>query len=68
MNDIIVRIIDLPLNAKGFTAESPDGVYNVYLNARQSYETQYETFLHELRHIEEYDFESDKPIWELETE
>ena len=66
--DIVVRIINLPTTIKGFCSPSPDGTYNVYLNARQSCETQDKTFKHEIEHIEQGHFDSDKPVTVLEKD
>jgi len=64
--DIIVRIMALPAAVRGFTSQSPDGAYNIYLNALHSKETIDKTYLHELRHIENNDFASDRFVTELE--
>lgn len=65
-DDIIVRLRDMPASIKGFVSPSPDGAYNVYINARQSYETQQQTCEHEIRHILNCDFESDEPVMIIE--
>jgi len=66
--DIAVRIVNLPHTVKGFVSPSPDGTYNIYLNARCSYEHQRKTLKHELDHLQNDDFETDKPVAEIEEE
>lgn len=66
-DEIVVRLMDMPVAVKGFVSPSPDGVYNIYINARQASNIQCETYRHELSHIENCDFESDEPITEIET-
>ncbi len=65
--DIVVRVLNLPIGTKGFVTDSPDGVHNIYLNARYPFETRLKTYHHELRHIRRFDYESDRPISELEA-
>ena len=65
-SDLVVRIVNLPTTISGFVSKSPDGMYNIYLNANHSCEMRHETYRHELEHILNGDFESDKRVWELE--
>ena len=65
-DNIIVRLLDLPHTIKGFCSPSPDGTYNIYVNARHTREMQDKTVEHELKHIEECDFETDKSVSVLE--
>ena len=65
-NDIIIRLINLPTDIKGFCSPSPDGTYNVYLNAKHSHETLCKTYKHELEHIKSGDFESSEDVSDLE--
>lgn len=66
-NDIVVRIVNLPASVAGYTMTSPDGTYNVYLNARHTSEKRRETYMHEMRHIEDGDCESDECVVLLEA-
>lgn len=59
MNDIMVRLIDMPTAAGGFTLPDANGDYNVYINARAGLPAQLQAYEHELRHIHNGDF--DKP-------
>ena len=67
-SDVIVRLEDMPTRLKGFTSPSPDGTYNIYLNARLTYKSMLEAYRHELRHIECGDLEADIPVEVLEVD
>ena len=64
---IIVRLLPLPPNTRGVTIPDPDGNYNIYLNQNLAYEMQIQAYLHELSHIKENDFQSDKPVAQIES-
>lgn len=68
MNDIIVRVTDLPCSVRGMTSPDANGDYNIYLNARLNFETQQKTYNHELKHIKMNHFESFKSVAECERE
>ena len=57
MNDIMVRLIDMPTAAGGFTLPDANGDYNVYINARVGLAAQLQAYEHEIRHIRCGDFE-----------
>ena len=59
LNDnIIVRLVDLPISVKGVTIPHSDGTYNIYINAKYDKSAQNKCLRHELRHIENFDFEN----------
>ncbi len=59
MNEnIIIRIIDMPITIKGVTIPSNDGYYNIYINARYSVDHQNKTLRHELKHVRNFDFDN----------
>ena len=58
MDNIIIRIVDLPISIKGVTIPSLDGYYNVYINAKYSAEMQNIILNHELKHVKNFDFEN----------
>lgn len=66
MNDVIVRLIDLTV--PGVTVLDENGDYNVYINARLSFEERRKAYAHELRHIKKDHFSDDRPIGEIEKE
>ena len=51
-----VRIVDLPPRVRGFVTRK-DGEPVIVLNARLTREQNLKTYLHELRHIRDGDFE-----------
>lgn len=59
MDNIIVRIIDMPFSVHGMTVVDADGNYNVYLNSRGDLES---AFIHELTHILNNDFYNEEDI------
>lgn len=58
MDDIIVRIIDLPMCVKGVTIPHSDGTFNIYINAKYSNDMRRTILEHELRHIKNFDFDN----------
>lgn len=52
-----VKMCDLPVSIKAFTITNSDGSYTIFINCKMSYEQQHKSFQHELRHINNYDFE-----------
>ena len=64
--DYFVRVVDLPPKVKALVAENPDGTYSLFLNAKNSADQNYLSFLHELRHMEEDDFHNGKTIQQVE--
>ena len=57
-DDIIIRIVDLPICVYGVTIPHDDGTYNVYINAKYDIETRQKALRHELRHVINYDFDN----------
>ena len=66
MDEVFVRLKDMPFGMQGVTVLDADGDYNVYINARLSYEDQQEVYRHEITHIMRQDFYTDIPIQEAE--
>lgn len=50
--------MDFPYTVRGVTVPHSDGTYNVYINAKYSVETQNRILQHELRHIQNLDFDN----------
>lgn len=67
MEDIFVRYIALPRNVKAMTIKDHNDDYNIYLNHRLSETEQIYALTHELIHIREGDFFSDKSVMEIEA-
>lgn len=62
MEEITVRLVDLPPSIGGFVAEDTDGSYSVYINATWGSDAQHRAMLHELRHIANDDLNNGLPI------
>ena len=58
LDNVIIRIIDLPICVKGVTVPHPDGTYNIFINARYPIDIQQDTLKHELNHVENFDFDN----------
>lgn len=59
MDNIIIRIIDMPAETPGMTVVDADGNYNIYLNSKCDLEY---ALIHELKHINNNDFYNEKDI------
>jgi len=55
---INTRLIDLPTTIRGLCKKNSDGSFTILLNARLNLEQQQCTYLHEIKHIENGDFDS----------
>lgn len=55
MDDVFVRIIDMPDNVRGFVIPCEDG-YNVYISSRLDRLGRIKAFEHEMKHIIGNDF------------
>lgn len=66
MNDIIVRLQDMPAGIKGVTLLDEAGDYNIYINSRLSMPAQNKAYFHELTHIKRDDFYNSLSISEAE--
>ena len=64
--DYFIRIVPLPWEIRGMTATNPDGTFSIYLNSRNTYGQNQKAKQHELDHIENEDFYSNKLIYEIE--
>ena len=51
-----MRYINLPCSVRGLTVMDNEGFYNIYINARLSFEHQKKALMHELEHIIRNDF------------
>ncbi len=63
MEQVIIRLIDLPTSVHGFTVVDADGNYNVYLNSNGDLES---AFAHEMQHILDNDFYNSEDIRVIE--
>lgn len=49
----------LPYTVKALTTLNEDGTYTILINSRLNYESQMKSYLHEIRHIKNNDFDKD---------
>ena len=68
MEQINTKETDLPPSIKGFTRRNPDMSYTILLNARLTHEARLETYLHELEHIKNGDFDREEGADLIEAE
>ena len=66
--EVCVREVDLPPGVCGMIRESPDGIVNIYINARLSYEEKLKTYNHEMRHHTLHHIGSGKTVQQMESE
>lgn len=63
---INTKLLDMPTSVKGLSKKNKDGSFTILLNARLNCEQNRCTYLHELAHIENGDFDSELSIECLE--
>lgn len=65
-----MRIVlkDLPLDVYGFVREDVEGFQTIVLNSRYNFETEKETFLHEIKHKDDFNKEYDVDQLEAKRE
>lgn len=56
MDDVFVRLVQLPDGIRGFCMKGVDN-YSIYIDSRLDRESMLRTYEHELRHIKNGDFE-----------
>lgn len=67
MEDIFVRYYSLPIHIGAMTIKDGNDDYNIYINCKLSETEQIYALTHELIHIREGDFFSDKSVMEIEA-
>lgn len=68
MGDILTRVITLPDGVSAMTVVDENGDYNIYINAALTREAAERAMRHEMRHIRQGHFETDRPVAECERE
>lgn len=66
--DVVVREVELPPGVHGMIQEDPEGVTNIYINERDSWEERQKTLQHELEHHHLGHLGSGKPVRMMEAE
>lgn len=64
--DIFAKLINMPSGLKGYSCKNPDDSYTILINANLSNEMQLQTYMHELEHIVNGDFDSELSADQLE--
>ena len=68
MNDVFIRVTDLPNRVKAMTVVDENSDYNIYVNSALSREEMKKAYLHELQHIEKQHFDQDISVTKAESE
>lgn len=68
MEEIIVRLKDLPYGIVACTIQDETGFYNIYINSRHGHDMQVKGYLHEMEHINRHDWDSPLLISDIERE
>lgn len=55
--DVNTILVDLPGTIAGYTIANADTSYTIFLNARLNYERQLKAYYHEMKHIENGDYD-----------
>ena len=66
MNEIIIRLLPMPVGVRAFTIPDAEGDYNVYLNSYLSVEQQQRSLRHEQMHIKGNDFYKESSACSIE--
>lgn len=53
-------LVDMPTRMKGQTVKNEDGSYSVFLNSRMASNQIEKTYIHEIEHIQNGDFEKEQ--------
>ena len=64
--DVYIYYVDMPYSISSNVVDNGDGSYTLYLNSRLSYEKNLEGYLHEMKHINNNDFNSFEDIQKIE--
>lgn len=56
MTDVNVRLIDMPGTIPAYCIANPDLSFTIVLNAKLNYERQLQAYHHEMKHIENGDY------------
>lgn len=69
MNNVLVRLVDLPCSVRGCVVKDFDNeeYYTIMLNSRLSHEANLSSYRHELEHIDCGDFTSGLPTDYIES-
>lgn len=66
MNQAFVHYIDMPTTIKAYTVMNNDDTYTIILNARLTDEQHLKSYYHEMKHIENGDYEKNNSVGLIE--
>lgn len=67
-SEIYIYYVDMPYSMDSNLVENPDGSFTLYLNSRMTHEKNVEGYLHEVKHVNNDDFEGTSDIHDVENE
>lgn len=65
---VFVRLYKLPTTIRGFSRKNEDMTYTIVLNSRLNSEMQKKCFKHEMKHIDNGDFDRSDDVDAVEVE
>jgi hypothetical protein len=68
MDNVFVRLDDMPIKVKGYVVLDANGDYNVYINKDLSYDQQMKALAHEIIHIDNEHLRVMLPVMECEEQ
>ena len=68
MNDIFIRLTQLPNRVKAMTVVDENADFNIYLNSSLSQDEMHRAYLHEMQHINKKHFDKDVSVAQAENE
>ena len=68
MNDVFIRVTELPNRVKAMTVMDENSDYNIYVNSALSQDEMKKAYLHEIQHIEKKHFDQDISVTKAEGE
>ena len=68
MNDVFIRLTQLPGRVKAMTVVDENSDYNIYVNSTLSQDEMKKAYLHEIQHIEKKHFDQDISVAKAEGE
>lgn len=68
MNDIFIRLTQLPNRVKAMTVIDENSDYNIYLNSALTHDELKKAYVHEIQHIEKKHFDKDISVTQAEGE
>jgi hypothetical protein len=68
MDDIFIRLTQLPSRVKAMTVLDENADFNIYINSTLSKDEMRKAYLHEVQHIEKKHFDKEISVAQAESE